>query len=218
MSLRASACALALTALALAACSALDEGPDEARDGGPEVEPTILATGRGDVRADCPPARVARRLVTFLAAFNAGEDGRARRFFAEPAFQWYAVTTGPGTRDFLSNAYDLPTLGAYFRGRHEVGERLTLREVRVNFAHRLDELDGTPIAPTLTAAVELSLRRDAEDMGSQHRRAYGGKALVACNRDRILMWTIGAGAGPTSLCPRPPKPVGRETVLACTAG
>lgn len=209
---------LAASVLLAGACATTSErSGDQADEGARATNVAVIVTRTGTgLPPACTPRRIARRVLAFVDAANRGNVSRARGFFSEPAFQWFVVATPPGARDFLSGAPELATVADYLSARHAAGERLELRELRVNYARELRELDGARIDPTLTAAVELSIRRTADDMTSSDPRAYTGKALVACRRPAILMWNIGAGAGGRPLCPSPSASSPRAAVIACT--
>lgn len=204
-----------LAALVCTGCAGFGQSEDANSDAQAAARTPIVVINAGDMPPRCAPGPLARTVRAFIATFNAGDIGRARAYFSEPAFQWYAVNGEPGRRDDLTRAHELETLAGYLRARAAKHERLSLRELRVNFAKELRELDGAAIPPTLTAAVELRLERTADDFRASHPRHYHGKALVACEAETILMWNIGTEEGPpTRLCP-PSLEAPRGAILAC---
>lgn len=84
--------------------------------------------------AECTRKKVARLVTAFVTAYNRGNAERLERIWAqEPDFEWYSVERERQRPD----PYDRATLGEYFTARHELGDRLRLRYLRVR------ESDGT---------------------------------------------------------------------------
>jgi hypothetical protein len=76
--------------------------------------------------------------------------------------------------------------------------------------------DGEVIPQTLIAGVESRLLRSADDFRDGEPVRYHAKALIACRRQAVSMWTMGPEAGLrlAPLCPAPASPP-RRAVLAC---
>jgi len=119
-------------------------------------------------------------VTRFVASFNAGNLEELDGIFApEPDFEWY-VTGAPGERLQMG---DRESLVSYFRQRHELGERLTLRSLRFN---------GNTLGSRTYGNFEYTLSRSANDLPPT---AYAGKGAALCYRDRsdvLIVWAMAA--------------------------
>jgi hypothetical protein len=132
----------------------------------------------------CDPTEVKQTVRRFISAFNAGNLAALDRQFApRPFFRWYS-TMGPGEH-LLPVAADRKSLISYLARRHERGERLTLRGVRVT---------GNTIAlgagwkPYGNFVVQLV--RQADDLPPTN---YQGKGALHCYRsraDQLTVWSM----------------------------
>jgi hypothetical protein len=131
----------------------------------------------GATRLRCTSEQVDGLARRFVSAFNAGDLRELDRLFAsEPDFQWYC-TDAPGER-FQGDAYNRSTLIAYFRARHQAGDRLILRWFRFN---GYNEGYGH---------FEYRLTRSAASLPPTR---YVGKGAAICGptRDVIAVWSMG---------------------------
>jgi hypothetical protein len=158
---------------------------------GTAVVAAILAVGAASATGAqpdrvklCSPAEVRSTVDRFVAAFNAGDARRLDRIFSRrPYFRWY-TTDAPGER-FLPSAAHRGSLLPYFAQRHALGERLTLRSLRVN---------GNTVASgagwKTYGNFQYTLVREATDLPATN---YGGKGSLHCHRttpDVIFVWSM----------------------------
>lgn len=204
-------------ALILAACAGNSEGNEEENptEAGADTDrPQVIVTQDDHPEPpSCRPRRVAGFVVGFVVAFNAGDDERLAGFLANEGFEWYGVEGGAkDPPDFAGREATL----TYFADRHDHGERLRLRAIRVNIAGMSSDLGLTEIEPAPVAAVEFFLVRMADDFGEGSPLQYHGKAWLNCQDRTILHWVMGPeNEGLERLCPRPAtRPSGRA-VIAC---
>lgn len=133
----------------------------------------------------CTPAEVKSTVRAFIVAFNGGDAARLQRVFArKPFFRWYS-TDAPGER-LLPSAANRASLLPYFARRHTLGERLTLRSIRVN---------GNSIASGIGwktyGIFQYTLTRVAQDLPPT---AYAGKGALHCyasRPDELIVWSMG---------------------------
>ncbi|HEX2240461.1 MAG TPA: nuclear transport factor 2 family protein [Actinomycetota bacterium] len=77
----------------------------------------------------CDRQSVAALVRNFVNAYNKGDAERLDSMWAsEPDFEWYSVSPDERERD---DAYQRETLIPYFRERHQLGDRLRLKTLRV---------------------------------------------------------------------------------------
>jgi hypothetical protein len=132
----------------------------------------------------CAPAEVQRAVGRFIAAFNAGDPHRLDGVFARrPYFRWYS-TDAPGER-LLPLAADRASLLPYFARRHALGERLTLRSLRVN---------GNTIASgrgwKTYGNFEVRLDREASDLSPTEYQGKGALHCYATRPDELIVWSM----------------------------
>jgi hypothetical protein len=145
------------------------------------VEPTTSPQPPVDQPTECTGLEVEELVGRFVGAFNDGNlEGLDGIFAQEPDFEWY-VTAAPGERVDLLTASDRASLVPYFRQRHELGERLTLRSLRFN---------GNRLGSRIYANFEYTLTRGANDLPPT---AYTGKGAALCYRSRsdvLIVWAM----------------------------
>jgi hypothetical protein len=99
--------------------------------GGTRAGTTGSTVGVGGPITNCTAVQTRSALVSFMAAFNAGNYGRLDAVFAGPSwFRWYS-SSAPGMR-FDPQAQMRNTLVAYFRARHAQRERFRLVSFKFN--------------------------------------------------------------------------------------
>jgi hypothetical protein len=192
-------CAIArepcLRARALAGCA-----PDEDTR-------IVVSRDHTALPAGCRPHALARRIDTFLDAFNRGDPSAARFVAPEraPHGGWYSVSEA-GRRHFV--ATDRTTIARYLARRHARGERLRLLELAVAFGNGFGQ-------------IEFQLVRRADDLrrlGVLTRIAHG-KGGVDCSTGQAVVWSMGMHAGRRDphagfeICPQPPRPT--AAIVAC---
>ena len=156
--------------------------------------PTTVTTAR--FPAGCQPGEVTRLITDFLAAFNAGDQGRLAGFFPADSrlplsrFAQYFVAEagmGPDGRARSFSAGSRAQLLAYFEERHGQQERLQLRRLWV-------EPDDERIGETVGIAFVLTRR--AADLPPGFGGPGGlasGKGQIHCPSRTIYVWRMGQG-------------------------
>jgi len=129
----------------------------------------------------CTADEVQALVGRFIGAFARGDIGQLDGIFAqEPEFEWYS-TDAPGER-LTPSANDRPSLVPYFRDRHALGERLTLRSFTFN---------GNTTGSRPYGNFLYTLTRGASDL---EPTPYRGKGAALCYRNRsdvIFVWSMG---------------------------
>jgi hypothetical protein len=136
----------------------------------------------------CTQAEVQGTVGKFVAAFNAGDTHRLDGIFARsPYFRWYS-TDAPGER-LLPLAADRASLLPYLARRHALGERLTLRSLRVN---------GNTIASgrgwKTYGNFAVVLVREASDLSPTEYQGKGALHCYATRPDELIVWSMGRKA------------------------
>ncbi len=204
--------------------------------GGPGHEPTkVLVTSDDPSLPDgCRPRQIAELVISFIDAFNSGDQERLSRLFfisegpSPPDFSeegyypwsWYSVSeVGAGGRiedGFVT--YDQGELLRYFAERHRQGERLELVKVSSTQAGLLGEESNVGIVYVLTRKAE-----DLEPGLGGPARIASGKGAINCGSQRIFVWSMEMRVGETRsereaaswLCTDPPGWRPGSAVVAC---
>lgn len=227
--------------LLLVGCSEdKDAGGSRDDGGGGEVvayqQPTrvIVTANDASLPDGCHPRQVADLVVTFVEAFNGGDqEVLSRLFFLSEApsppdyadgaydlWSWYTVgEVEPGGKivnDFVT--YDQDELLEYFAARHRHGERLRLLKVSLTQTGLLGKEDNVGFV--------YVLNRDARDLdpdlGGPSHIALGQGAINCTNR-RIFTWRMDMRSNDERtnqeatnwLCKNPPDWKPRKAVVAC---
>ena len=171
--------ALLLVVAPIRAADAADAG--RVADGATPEADVRARAGSGPLPVGCAPNEVADLVVRFLDAVSRGDLAGIAAFCpeepgpgaaADPGFQWYSVTDA--SAHFV--AYDPADLPAHFAARAARHERFRLVEIEVASGWH----GGVDVA--------FDLVREAEDFP---RREVGGKGAIACERQEIIVWSLG---------------------------
>jgi hypothetical protein len=130
-------------------------------------------------RANSCRAATTKGLVrAFVADYNKGRVTAMNKMWApEPYFQWF-FARAPGRR-LGAQAYDRTTLGAYFRGRVRVHERLVLTHLVAGY---------DPIRNIVNFSGDLL--RSADDIHSTSRRPFKGAADCRADGPSLIVWSM----------------------------
>ena len=217
-----------------------DAGRSHSGGGPPEVvsyrQPArvIVTTDDASLPDGCHPRQVAGLVMSFVDAFNSGDQAALSRSFflsegpSPPDFSdgtydpwsWYAVSNVESGGKIVSGfvTYDQSELLRYFANRHRKGERLRLLKVGLTQTGLLGREDNVGFV--------YVLNRTASDLD----QSFGGPARVAigqgainCKNRRIFTWRMEMKAGDdrTSfeaaswLCTNPPGWRPGKAVVAC---
>lgn len=169
--------ALVVLSIVLAGCdgNGRDAAAVPARD-----RAFVLGSTSVNLPPPCAPARVSRRLVSFILAFNRGEGNVAAALFSGAgAFNAYGFSA-TADKPYLQGRDEI---GSWIKERHERGEGWTL-----TFVHPPTGKAGLPTRTTYGVGVRVSSdgRSVLED---------GAKAVIDCATGLIIEW-IGPQAGP----------------------
>jgi hypothetical protein len=141
------------------------------------------ATPAGSI-TNCTAMQTRSALVSFIAAFNAGDSARLDALFAGPSwFRWYS-SSAPGAR-FDPQARTRGTLIAYFRARHAQRDRFRLVSFRFN---------GNTLG---YANLVWKMRRSAGDFGDGAWFTVEAKGAARCWGASTRFITMSVG-GPES--------------------
>jgi hypothetical protein len=199
-------------------------------------EPTrvIVTSDDASLPDGCHPRQVAELVISFVDAFNSGDQARLSRIFfvsegpSPPDFSerdydpwsWYTVGEIEAGGRIVSGfvTYDQSELLRYFAERHEQGERLRLLKVSLTQKGLLGKDDNVGFV--------YVLNRDARDLepglGGPARIASGQGAINCTNR-RIFAWRMDMRAedhrtdreAANWLCIDPPGWKPGDAVVAC---
>ena len=195
----------------------------------------MIVTSDDDSLPDgCHPRQVAELVISFVNAFNSGDQANLGRIFflsegpSPPDFaergydpwSWYTVGMveegGKIETNFVT--YNQGELLRYFAERHRHGELLELIKVSSTQAGLLDEENNVGIVFVLT--------RDAEDLdpglGGPSRIAFG-KGAINCESRQLFVWSMEMREGDERtpreaagwLCTDPPGWRPGDAVVAC---
>jgi hypothetical protein len=217
-----------------------DSGRSRSGDGYPEPvayqQPTrvIVTSDDASLPEGCHPRQVAELVISFVEAFNSGDQAVLSRIFflsegptppdfadrAYDPWSWYTVSKVEPGGKIVSGfvTYEQGELLDYFAERHEQGERLRLLKVSLAQTGLLGRDDNVGFVYVLNRTAG-----DLEpDLGGPAHIASGQGALNCKNR-RIFTWRMDMKAGDqrTSreaanwLCTDPPGWKPGKAVVAC---
>jgi hypothetical protein len=199
-------------------------------------EPTrvIVTSNDASLPDGCHPRQVAELVISFVDAFNSGDQARLSRIFfvsegpSPPDFSerdydpwsWYTVGKIEAGGRIVSGfvTYDQSELLRYFAERHEQGERLRLLKVSLTQKGLLGKDDNVGFV--------YVLNRDARDLepglGGPARIA-SGQGSINCTNRRIFAWRMDMRAedhrtdreAANWLCIDPPGWKPGDAVVAC---
>jgi hypothetical protein len=136
------------------------------------------APTRDQASLTCTSAATKTVVREFVYDFARGRTAAIARLWAPaPRFKWFS--TGPPGARLGARAYDRATLGAYFRGRVRVHEKLRL--VRIGAGY-----DGT------RGIVNFAGRlvRSADDMAARPPQDFKGAADCLSGRPLLIVWSM----------------------------
>jgi hypothetical protein len=136
------------------------------------------APTRDQASLTCTSAATKTVVRAFVHDFARGRTAAIARLWAPaPRFKWFS--TGPPGARLGAGAYDRATLGAYFRGRIRVHEKLGL--VRIGAGY-----DGT------RGIVNFAGRlvRSADDIAARPPQDFKGAADCLSGRPLLIVWSM----------------------------
>jgi hypothetical protein len=221
-------------------CGEEEKGKSRSADRPPEVESyrqperVIVTSDDASLPDGCHPGQVAGLVMSFVAAFNSGDQAALSRSFflsegpSPPDFSdgtydpwsWYTVSNIEAGGKIASGfvTYDQGELLRYFARRHTRGERLRLLKVSLTQTGLLGRDDNVGLV--------LAMNRSAADLDP----SFGGPARIAtgqgainCENRRIFTWRMQMKAGDDRssheagswLCTNPPGWKPGRAVVAC---
>jgi hypothetical protein len=196
----------------------------------------VIVTSEDDSLPDgCHPRQVAGLVISFVNAFNSGDQGSLSRIFflsegpSPPDFadrgydpwSWYTVgkVDREGRIESSFVTYDQGDLLRYFARRHRKGEQLRLLKISLTQTGLLGKEDNVGFVYVLNRTA-----RDLDpDLGGPAHIASGQGAINCTNR-RIFAWRMDMKAEDKRtareasdwLCTEPPGWKPGEAVVACT--
>lgn len=221
-------------------CGGEEKG--KARSGGkaPEVESyrqperVIVTSDDAALPDGCHPGQVAGLVMSFVNAFNSGDQAALSRAFflsegpSPPDFSngtydpwsWYTVSNIESGGKIVSGfvTYDQRDLLRYFARRHKKGERLRLLKVSLTQTGLLGRDDNVGFV--------YAMNRSASDLDPSFggpERIASGQGAINCENRRIFTWRMQMKAGDdrssheaaNSLCINPPGWRPGKSVVAC---
>jgi len=196
----------------------------------------VIVTSDDDSLPDgCHPREVAELVISFINAFNSGDQASLSRIFfvsegpSPPDFaergydpwSWYTVgevqAGGKIESEFVT--YDQSELLRYFAKRHRKGERLRLLKISLTQTGILGKDDNVGFVYVLNRTA-----RDLEPGVGGPARIASGQGAINCTNRRIFAWRMDMKAeerrtsrdATNWLCTDPPGWKPGEAVVACT--
>lgn len=140
----------------------------------------------------CTRGMAAASVLEFVTAFNAGDQRRLNRVFADaPLFKWYSVTRSVSEHFVVhSKAALLP----YFAERHGRNEGQAIMQFRYGGTSRTYVGNRSYLVGNFT----YRLLRWADDIGGGRHERYVGKGVVRCTSGgaRLMVWSMGMPTTP----------------------
>jgi hypothetical protein len=195
----------------------------------------VIVTSDDDTLPDgCHPRQVAELVISFVNAFNSGDQASLSRIFF--------VAEGPSPPDFAVRSYDpwsWYTVGEvqaggkieskfvtsdqsellrYFAKRHRKGERLRLLKISLTQTGLLGKVDNVGFVYVLNRTA-----RDLEPGLGGPARIASGQGAINCTNRRIFAWRMDMKVGEHRtareaanwLCTDPPGWKPGKAVVAC---
>ncbi len=182
----------------------------------------------------CHPRQVAELVISFVDAFNSGDQASLSRIFflsegpSPPDFadrdydpwSWYTVGTVEAGGKIKSGfvTYDQSELLRYFARRHRHGERLRLLKISLTQTGLLGRDDNVGFVYVLNRTA-----RDLEPGLGGPARIASGQGAINCKNRRIFAWRMDMKAddhrtarqAASWLCTDPPGWKPGKAVVAC---
>ena len=220
-----------------------DTGESQSVGGGTQGEPIVrqeptrvIVTSDDDSLPDgCHPRQVAGLVISFVDAFNSGDQASLSRIFfvsegpsppdfAERGYEpwsWYTVgkVEAGGKIESSFVTYDQGELLRYFAKRHRKGEQLRLLKISLTQTGLLGKDDNVGFVYVLNRTA-----RNLEPGLGGPARIASGQGAINCTNRRIFAWRMDMKAEErrTSreaadwLCTDPPNWKPGKAVVACT--
>jgi hypothetical protein len=235
---------LAILALLFVGCERdRDTGTSHSAGGNRQPEPVmyqeptrvIVTSDDASLPDGCHPRQVAGLVISFVNAFNSGDQASLSRIFflsegpSPPDFadrsydpwSWYTVsevdTEGRIESGFVT--YDQGELLRYFAKRHRKGEQLRLLKISLTHTGLLGKEDNVGFVYVLNRTA-----RDLEPNLGGPARIASGQGAINCTNRRIFAWRMDmrtedrrtAREAADWLCTDPPGWKPGKAVVACT--
>jgi hypothetical protein len=196
----------------------------------------VIVTSDDDSLPDgCHPRQVAELVISFVNAFNSGDQTSLSRIFfvsegpSPPDFaerdydpwSWYTVgeVQAGGKIESKFVTYDQGELLRYFAKRHRKGEQLRLLKISLTQTGLLGKDDNVGFVYVLNRTA-----RDLEPGLGGPARIASGQGAINCTNRRIFAWRMDmkveehrtAREAANWLCTDPPGWKPGEAVVACT--
>jgi hypothetical protein len=212
-------------------------GGDSQRESEVHQEPTrvIVTSDDASLPDGCHPRQVAELVISFVNAFNSGDQASLSRIFfvsegpSPPDFaegssdpwSWYTVSEVQAGGKIESNfvTYDQGELLRYFAKRHRKGEQLRLLKISLTRTGLLGKEDNVGFVYVLNRTA-----RDLEPGLGGPARIASGQGTINCTNRRIFAWRMDMKAEDKRtareaadwLCTDPPGWKPGKAVVACT--
>jgi hypothetical protein len=217
-----------------------ETGKSRSAGGSPEVvsyrqpERVIVTSDDASLPDGCHPGQVAGLVMSFVDAFNSGDQATLSRSFflsegpSPPDFSdgtydpwsWYTVSNVEPGGKIVSGfvTYDQGELLRYLAKRHKKGERLRLLKVSLTQAGLLGRDDNVGFVYVLNRTAS-----DLDPSFGGPARIASGQGAINCKNRRIFTWRMEMKAGDDRtnreatiwLCKDPPGWKPGKAVVAC---
>ena len=194
----------------------------------------IVTSNDASLPEGCRPKQVAELLISFVDAFNRGDQAVLSRIFflskgpsppdfsdrAYDPWSWYTVSNVEPSGKIVSGfvTYDQSDLLRYFARRHTQGEQLRLLKVSLTQTGLLGKDDNVGFV--------YVLNRTASDLDPKFggpARIASGQGAINCKNRRIFAWRMDMKVGDNRtsreasnwLCTDPPGWKPGKAVVAC---
>jgi hypothetical protein len=196
----------------LIGCGEDEKGKSRSAGRPPEIESyrqperVIVTSDDASLPEGCHPGQVARLVMSFVDAFNSGDQASLSRSFflsegpSPPDFSdgtydpwsWYTVSNVEPGGKIVSGfvTYDQGELLRYFAKRHRKGERMRLLKVSLTQTGLLGRDDNVGFV--------YAMNRSAADLDPRFggpARVASGQGAINCKNRRIFTWRMQMKAG-----------------------